>query len=205
VRAGAAIVLIVAILPAGCGAGGAARDGAPDAVEASRDHGLPPGHPCTPGQDQTCNDDPAMSALAGRCQNNGECLCNGTFSYDWNTGRCRAGTACAASAGDPWPDEVTLAVDDCATRPAAACAPAASADQAVFNALADVVKRECNFPNYTYLRVELTGGCATLLEVSPEPSSAAQLLPCLERVLSSARWDCAPPTACVLYEYGETL
>ncbi len=44
---------------------------------------------CTPGQDQTCNDDPLLSSLHGYCQPDGSCLC--TAGYDKNpaTGKCR--------------------------------------------------------------------------------------------------------------------
>lgn len=35
---------------------------------------------CTPGQDQTCNENPAMNALAGSCNANATCTCNTGFS-----------------------------------------------------------------------------------------------------------------------------
>jgi hypothetical protein len=34
---------------------------------------------CTPGMDQTCNDVPVMSALAGVCQADGTCRCGPRF------------------------------------------------------------------------------------------------------------------------------
>jgi len=46
-----------------------------------------PAGACTPGKDQTCNEDPALGTLLGKCQANGTCAC-----YDKNvspyTGRC---------------------------------------------------------------------------------------------------------------------
>jgi hypothetical protein len=202
-RAPAAIILALAAHLAGCGGGSeGSRDAAVEMAKILGGNGLPPARPCTPGQDQTCNDDPAMSALAGRCDNSGQCLCNGDFSYNVNTGHCRAGSLCSASAGDPFRYNVPLAVDDCAARPAAQCLSTTIDDQALYNSLTVLVREECGFPSYTPLRVELTGGCVTLLEVSPDTTIEAQLVPCLERVLSAVRWDCAPPMGCVYDYYG---
>jgi hypothetical protein len=199
--------MVLILVLAGCGKAGEGEGRGPRdaAAESSYEVALAPGRACTPGQDQTCNDLSTMSALAGRCENNGDCLCNPGFSYNWNTGRCRAGTACTASAGDLWPDKVPLAVNDCGARPAATCLPAATDDAAILATISDLVRRECDFPSYTYLRVELAGGCATLFELSPDPSGAPGLVPCLERVFSSTRWECAGAPACVLVEWGETL
>jgi hypothetical protein len=52
---------------------------------------------CMPGQDQTCNQDPAMSALAGTCDSFGACLCHGGFSKNPSSGKC-APSACPATA-----------------------------------------------------------------------------------------------------------
>jgi hypothetical protein len=43
---------------------------------------------CTVGQDWTCNDDPAMQALAGTCLSGGVCKCNSGFVINPSTGRC---------------------------------------------------------------------------------------------------------------------
>jgi hypothetical protein len=43
---------------------------------------------CEPGQDQTCNDDPTISSLWGRCEQ-GQCVCNDGFAVNPDTGRCR--------------------------------------------------------------------------------------------------------------------
>lgn len=47
---------------------------------------------CTPGADQTCNDDPRVSALWGRCER-GVCRCNAGFEVNPSTGRCRPDSA----------------------------------------------------------------------------------------------------------------
>lgn len=46
---------------------------------------------CTFGQDQTCNDNPEVSTLWGRCQSDGRCLCLEGFEINTETGRCRPG------------------------------------------------------------------------------------------------------------------
>jgi len=44
--------------------------------------------PCTLGADQTCNDDPAVSALWGRCTELGVCACQPGFVLN-PRGRCQ--------------------------------------------------------------------------------------------------------------------
>jgi hypothetical protein len=44
--------------------------------------------PCTPGMDWTCNDDPRISSLWGRCNALGTCECNPGFQLSAR-GRCR--------------------------------------------------------------------------------------------------------------------
>ncbi len=53
--------------------------------------GPPPttGTTCTPGMDQTCNDDLAMSALAGTCNPDGTCNCNPAY-VKRSSGKCGA-------------------------------------------------------------------------------------------------------------------
>lgn len=46
---------------------------------------------CTPGSDQTCNNDPTLSSLSGKCQSNGRCSCNAGYVSVAN-GRCQADT-----------------------------------------------------------------------------------------------------------------
>jgi hypothetical protein len=50
----------------------------------------PPAPVCTPGQDQTCNDNPAMSSLHGTCRGDAAtCDCHDGFAKNPATGRCR--------------------------------------------------------------------------------------------------------------------
>ncbi len=44
---------------------------------------------CTPGMDQTCNDDPRVSALWGHCNEDGTCECLPGSKRNPATGRCR--------------------------------------------------------------------------------------------------------------------
>lgn len=43
---------------------------------------------CEPGADQTCNDDPAISSLHGRCLPDGSCECTAGIEKNPATGRC---------------------------------------------------------------------------------------------------------------------
>ncbi|HEY7376869.1 MAG TPA: hypothetical protein VIF57_32220 [Polyangia bacterium] len=43
---------------------------------------------CTPGQDQTCNDNPIISSLRGRCTDAGVCQCYGDAAVNPDSGRC---------------------------------------------------------------------------------------------------------------------
>jgi hypothetical protein len=43
---------------------------------------------CTPGQDQTCNDNPMMSALAGHCETDQTCSCKSSYVLNPNTYKC---------------------------------------------------------------------------------------------------------------------
>ncbi|HLM74993.1 MAG TPA: hypothetical protein VK459_19925 [Polyangiaceae bacterium] len=48
-----------------------------------------PASVCTPGMDQTCNDDPAISSLHGTCLADGTCECKDPFEKNEATGRCK--------------------------------------------------------------------------------------------------------------------
>ena len=50
---------------------------------------------CTPGADQTCNDDIAVNSIIGKCRSDGSCDC-GNSAINPMTGRCLAGTATPA-------------------------------------------------------------------------------------------------------------
>jgi hypothetical protein len=54
-------------------------------------HDAPQGKraPCTFGADQTCNDDPAVSALWGTCTELGVCECIPGFELSQESKRCR--------------------------------------------------------------------------------------------------------------------
>ena len=44
---------------------------------------------CTPGQDSTCNDNPAISSIHGRCLPDGSCTCLAGFpAVNQATGKC---------------------------------------------------------------------------------------------------------------------
>jgi hypothetical protein len=43
---------------------------------------------CRVGADQSCNDNPAISSIHGRCQSDGTCVCNNGFAMNPATGRC---------------------------------------------------------------------------------------------------------------------
>lgn len=47
---------------------------------------------CTFGQDQTCNDDPILSALAGSCGAGNACKCNPGYGLNLTTGKCAKST-----------------------------------------------------------------------------------------------------------------
>jgi hypothetical protein len=44
---------------------------------------------CTPGEDQTCNDDPAISSIHGMCLPDHSCSCAMGFALNPVTGRCK--------------------------------------------------------------------------------------------------------------------
>lgn len=48
--------------------------------------------PCTFGADQTCNDDPTISSLWGRCTEQLTCECKAGLEINPETGRCRRKT-----------------------------------------------------------------------------------------------------------------
>jgi len=59
--------------------------------------GATPSYPnanCTSGQDQTCNDDPAISALYGQCEADGYCVCNDGYCASPSTGKCTTTDQC---------------------------------------------------------------------------------------------------------------
>jgi hypothetical protein len=69
-------LLLLALCLAACSSPAATPAQAPEPTAAP-----PTGKraPCTLGQDQTCNGDPKVSALWGRCTESGVCECNAGF------------------------------------------------------------------------------------------------------------------------------
>ena len=43
---------------------------------------------CTPGQDQTCNDNPILSSLHGHCTDERTCVCKNDAAPNTTSGRC---------------------------------------------------------------------------------------------------------------------
>jgi len=80
-----AVLVVLALAFGGCsGAAGvtdvAARPSASEVSMAASD--------CTPGDDRTCNHNPMISSLHGRCQRDGWCECRAEFLKSPETGRC---------------------------------------------------------------------------------------------------------------------
>jgi hypothetical protein len=212
-RVSTALGLVVAVALLGCGSSKSLSvDGAADAGDATGDAvdgdrtsvdaaDAPASRRCTPGADQTCNDDPRVSSLWGACDNNGLCSCKDGFSVNPATGRCRLGSSCVAAAADAWPFRLELDATGCAGRAAMAC-PNASFDRQAFDALRS---GSCQLPSYLDVRVELVDGCATLLEarsrLTTTPSSTdMQFLSCLAPLLEQARFVCGAAKDCIMEE-----
>jgi hypothetical protein len=58
-------------------------------ADTAKPNAAPPPKTCTPGADQTCNDDPAMSSLHGACNPDGTCTCGAGFERNPQTSRCK--------------------------------------------------------------------------------------------------------------------
>ncbi|UQA58507.1 hypothetical protein [Polyangium aurulentum] len=69
---------------AGCASGGSSSP--PSSTSSSA---APAASACTPGMDQTCNDNPEISSLHGACRPDGTCECKGDFEKNEATGRCQ--------------------------------------------------------------------------------------------------------------------
>jgi hypothetical protein len=166
--------------------------------------------PCTPGRDQTCNDNPAMSALAGMCiarampVGDSYCTCAEGASINPKTGRCRPGTECAASASDAWGFRASFDTTDCAQRATLTCSLVGdgAGEQAFFSLTAD---RSCLLPAYTTFRLELQDGCPTLFEAHADPEGGSPLdqssLGCMASLLAGVRFDCWMGTDCLLVHF----
>ena len=161
---------------------------------------------CAAGDsDQTCNDDPSVSALWGRCLPGGGCACNDGFSYDATTGRCRPGSLCVASGADPWDFTTALDHGSCAARPESDCVDA-TGDRAglLDDTVLQLLRSACQLPQSTQVRVVLADGCPTLVEAkrtNGQPLDAA-LTSCLAGALATQRWTCGAATDCSLVSWN---
>ncbi len=81
------LALVISIFLA-CGCGQAASESAVSPSDSQQP--MPAGKraPCTLGADQTCNEDPSVSALWGRCTELGVCECQEGFALS-PRGRCQ--------------------------------------------------------------------------------------------------------------------
>jgi hypothetical protein len=163
------------------------------------------GQPMCPAP-AACNDDPAMSALAGTCELNAttgdySCRCGVGFSVNTATGRCRADTACDKSAGGPWAFGMRFDPKDCAKRPVTACATSSATrlETTIENFAA---KNGCPVVDPLTIRIELVNGCPTLLEARSAvlPALPQQFLTCFEQTLATLRAGCASDCALIANE-----
>jgi hypothetical protein len=161
-RARISVSLLLVCLSLGCGSSGelapdaGAEGGAPDGTDAASEEDVVGAGFCTPGADQTCNDDPSVSALEGTCHRLGFCECNEGYSLNWNTNRCRVGTECVASAADDWQYRMPLDAADCASRAPTACSNGTSLLTSDVDSL---MSTTCRLPNDLWIRIELADGC----------------------------------------------
>jgi hypothetical protein len=173
-------------------------------ADASASETQPVAAACTPGADQTCNDSPIVSALWGMCDAPGVCRCKEGFSINLKTSRCRMGSVCAYAGADPWPTTVMLDHADCAARPVTVCsAQGPTQEQILGGELIAFARKTCGLPPYHTLRVELSSGCPTLLNIKVLAGGTANpmLVACLTQALSRQRWSCPAATDCALGEY----
>jgi hypothetical protein len=211
-RAPRVAFLALAAVSGACGArplAGVAPDGG-DAPDGGTDVA---GGPACPAP-AACNDDPAMSALAGTCVALGDywyCQCTAGFSLNPKTQRCRAGSACVAAAADAWPFRTGFDTSDCASRPAVACdAPASGGQSLILAKLGrlSIANPTCSLPSYLTVRVELVDGCATLLEgrgptddQGPVQQYDLDFLECFGAELAATRFACGNATDCYMAEW----
>jgi hypothetical protein len=150
-----------------------------------------------------CNDDPAMSAIAGTCALNETtgkytCLCAGGFKLNPETSRCRVSTTpiCDQAAASGWPFGTRFDATKCASRPVTPCTPGDDVEAAV---RLDLFENGCTLPYLTTIRVELADGCPALLEARTEMASLDQsFLTCAEGALRGLRLGCSSGADCVL-------
>jgi hypothetical protein len=214
---GPSLGLLAAALVAGCGAHPLATpiDGSPPENDAEPDaaatsEGDAAGPCASPAP---CNDDPAMSGLAGTCHvfdgppQSWWCECADGFSINPATGRCRAGTACVAAAADAWPFKMPFDTTDCGSRAPTACESSdAGAEMRVEGTVGSLGwQPTCSLPELLTVRIEITDGCPTLLEgrgvgrsLSPQDTA---FLACYGARLASTHVACGSGMACQMMEW----
>jgi hypothetical protein len=160
------LVLADVLVPADVPAAETARDtGAPDvadaradlgAAEAGRDSGDGPldtagdlATACTPGMDQTCNDNDLVSSVWGSCRADGTCACKVGFTINPATGRCMIGARDAGTydaLGSCTGDFLACGCGCCGgTTPNNACYyPALGESTALFQAQDEAVRQSTN-------------------------------------------------------------
>ena len=82
---GKALAALALLAPLACSATRPMADVPARGFDAGYDNG---GGDCTPGQDQTCNDNPMLSSLHGTCRPDRLCECRPEFLKNPETGRC---------------------------------------------------------------------------------------------------------------------
>jgi hypothetical protein len=203
-RARGAAVALAWIAAAGCGRSSIdPGEGPPDVTGADRGPDAAVSF-CTLGEDQTCNDDPTVSALWGTCVSPGACACREGFSINFATGHCRPGSACEAAGRDPWPLTVPLEHGDCAQRPLTPCAPAAGAAEATPEGqVFQVAQQTCHLRVDVVVRVELVSGCASLLNVNASLRNNLDpaFVPCMTKALAALRFGCGGDKSCAMFAF----
>lgn len=179
---------------------GAPADASPPADARADTGGSPMLGPCKTGT-PSCNDNPNVSS--GVCDPSGTCICQVGFSINPATGRCRRGSLCEAARADFFDKSIAFAftAEDCASRPAALCPTPTQPvlDEQVLLFAQD----QCKPPQGTVLRLELIGGCASLMSVRFSNLGAPpDLVDCLTNALFFKRWSCAGDNACSLVGGG---
>ena len=163
------------------------------------------GFRCTPGSDQTCNDDPAISSLWGRCNSDGVCSCGPGFAVG-ASGRCQLDTSCRGpGVSMTWPATVQLDTSGCAARTATDCAAGGvGAPSAILDVqLLIFAQQACHLPSHTFVMVDFVSGCPSDLRVGDSLGRAdGTLVDCLSRELGQARWSCAEAVTCSLIEFA---
>ena len=157
---------------------------------------------CTPGLDQTCNDDPTVSTVLGMCRADASCKCWYPSAANPATGRCLAIDKCSNFPVGDWPYMVSVDVSDCKNRPFFPCSEMAPTGFVLTWALSTLIRQSCTWPSYEYVRAEFVDGCATRVSArSMSTRSLQPLVDCAAKALSTVRVDCAEGVQCATVEH----